>query len=169
MNGEPLAEEKTGLVVPVAEGLPDQKPIAVAMDSAPPPEDEAARESAWTGEYVWKGQRLLPYTPTKRGLWERLCAADVALPINVAFANVEVYAPAALKLIYLLTHKAEEYRHLRGNTEAFLEVIDEWIDSEIAHHEVLDAAKLALKIHNETQKMQAVPQRAEGRDGGPGN
>lgn len=148
---------------PEAPPLPDESPVRISVDDAP--EDEQEREAAFAGEYVWKGKPLLPYTPSKRGLWERLCALEVPLPVNVELGNLEAYAPQALKLVYLLTHRAEDYAHLRQRPTDFLAEIERWVDETCTHADMPNAVLLALRVHNDALRMIAVPQ-PSGKSGG---
>lgn len=164
----PTEEPGQRPVVPEAKAVADEAPVVLAIDEGPGAEEEKVRQAAWDGEYWWKGQKLLPYTPTKRGLWERLCALDVPLPRNVELMNLEAYAPQCLKLLYLLTHPAEEYAALRGNPGAFLAEIERWVDATVKHEELLDAVVMALKVHNDALASLAVPKPATGKGAGHG-
>jgi hypothetical protein len=165
---DPAVLSDDGVVEDVAEspGLPDAKPVKVMLDEAP--DKGESREEIFSGSYHWKGQDLLPYTPTKKGTWDRLCAVDVPLPMNEELRNAEVYAPQAYKLLYLLTHRTEDYAHLRAKPEAFLAEIERWVDANCTHADTLSAVLLALKIHNDQLKMIAVPKPGE-RGGSSGN
>jgi hypothetical protein len=164
---KPLAAAaETDTVRPSSAALPNESPITITLDEAP--EAEKMREEAFEGGYVWKGQELLPYTPSKRGTWERLCARDVPLPANVELTNLEAYAPQALKLLYLLTHKAEEYAPLRHQPEQFIAEIELWVDQTCGHGDLLAAVILALRVHNDQLKLIAVP-KPSGKGGSLGN
>ncbi len=146
----------------------NEAPVKIVIDEAPEGEEE--REEAFAGVYEWKGQELLPYTPTKRGMWERLCVLDVPMPANVELKHLEAYVPQALKLLYLLTHPTEDYAHLRPRPTAFLSEIDRWIDATCSHADMLPAVNLALKVHNAALKNVAVPSPSPtGKGGSSGN
>lgn len=147
--------------------LPDESPIIIAVDSGSN-SDEQEKEEAFEGIYHWKDQELRPYTPSARGTWERLCALDVPLPAGVELNHLEAYAPQAMKLIYLLSHPAESYAHLRGKPELFLAEVERWVDATCQHSDMIEGVILALRIHNDAMRMIAIP-KPTGKGQGTGN
>ncbi len=89
---------------------------------------------------------LLPYLRSVEDLWHRLCEGDI--PIRAATDNLDAWAGAAIKLLYLLSHQPHEYRHLRSQPELFVEVIEAWGNENVPREKTLDAVTLVMRIHN---------------------
>ena len=115
----------------------------------------------------WETYALEEYTGAREGLFHRLCEADVPLPPLKELQNLDAFFPAAVKLLYLCSHKPEEFRDLRGDTGRFLEAIDAWGNVNVPREKRGEAVTLALRIHNDANKTQAIAK--GGKASGEGN
>lgn len=156
--------------VPVDKGaLPGVKPVEVVLeDTAVEAAEEQLRDEAYAGEYVWLGQTLLPLTPSVKGLWEQLCAADGSGDVMLRYASLEAFGPSASKILFLLTHKPESYQGLRRDLGAFVRAIDVWWDETVGFAELVEASALALKVVTDANRNMVVPKRMEGGRGDVG-
>ncbi len=166
---KPLASEDAAGLTDGHAPVPDEKPVVVAVDDVADEEaaarDEKEREDAYNGVYFWKGKELLPFTPSKKALWERLCLHDVPMPEMVELGSLQLYMPRAAKLLYLLANGPETYRHLRANPGIFIEAIEAWQDANMVVEDDVEAVSLALTISNAASKNIAVPKPTRGGRG----
>jgi hypothetical protein len=156
--------------VPIDNGaLPGVKPVEVVLeDTAVEMEEERGREEAYAGVYVWKEKELMPLTPSVKGLWEQLCAADGQGDVMLRYASLEAFGPSASKILFLLTHKPESYQGLRRDLGAFVRAIDVWWDETVGFGELVDSCALALKVVTDANRNMVVPKPMEGRRGDVG-
>lgn len=106
----------------------------------------------------WEEYDLLPYQPSVEDLWHRLCMADIHLPMTEVMTNLDAFTGCAKKLLYLLSHAAWQYRHLRADPQAFIEEIERWSDVNVPRAKNLDLVTLILRIHNRAHRDDASPQ-----------
>lgn len=113
------------------------------------------------GQQEWERYELFPYSEGRERLFTRLCAANV--PLDGAVKNPHAREAEAVVLLYLCSHEPEQWRGLRGDTARWLEVIEKWGEQHVPRKWGIDAVLLALKIHNEADKMQVEPVKADHR------
>lgn len=160
----PLPIEDVPLQVTDPSTVHHPPPTVVTMDDAPPPEvavHEQQRAAAYDAVHMWEGRPLHPYSEARERLFHRLSAADVPLPLSAELRDLDAYASQAVKILYLCAHAPQEFRHLRGDTGAFLEAIDQWGEEHVPRVKTIEAVTLALKIHNDAQQSIAVARPAE--------
>ena len=143
------------------EKLEVQTPPRVVMREEIPQavvDAEKARDDAYHAVHSWRGVVLKPFSRGREDLWKRLCAADLPLPPNFSIReNLPAWTGHATKLLYLCSHDPEDFAHLRADTPAFLEAVDEWGDETISREDEIEAVILALKIHNDAHVTMAIP------------
>lgn len=123
--------------------------------SLPPVAADAPEKRVWqrwvvndkTKVRTQETYELLPYLRSVEDLWHRLCEGDA--PLRGATDNVDAWAGAAIKLLYLLSHQPWQYRHLRSTPEVFIEQIEAWGNENVPREKTLEAVTLAFAIHNE--------------------
>lgn len=137
---------------PIPEDLTteDEAPSAPIASAAPVPPRvwPCWRTDPKTQERALVEVPLRPYKRSIEDLWHRLCEMDVPLPQGAYSENLDAFASAAIKLLFLLTHEPEDYRELRAEPGRFLEVIDTWADDNVPREKTINAVTLALSIHN---------------------
>lgn len=98
-------------------------------DAAYQAEQEQKREEVYAQaeNLTWNGVALEPWSEGRQRLLDHLCALDVPLPGGLADMPerqfVEVLFPRAVKLLFLLHHRPEQFLHLRPK---LIGVIEEW-------------------------------------------
>ena len=165
----PLPIEKDTPLTDAAPPLPDAQPLTLpVVDTVTDPaaELERERQAAYAGTYHWRGQELLPFSMSRKSLWEKLCLHDLPLPPVLEHAGLEIYLPRAIKLIYLLTHDVASYRHLRASPGQFIEVIEAWQDEHTTAADTIDIVTLALDITNAASATIAIPAPTKGAPSG---
>lgn len=167
----PLAEENIPLnTEPPRDTLTPKHHIA--LEDKTPEINTAARDREDAVEAVYTWQRLVktkesplgewqeyvlePYSEARERLFHRLCESDVPLPPLRELRNLDAYASHAVKILYLCSHRPEEFRHLRANPGLFVEAIEEWGSINVPRAQTIKAVTLALKIHNAAQTTLAV-------------
>ncbi len=118
------------------------------------------------GEGSWETYPLEPYSESREGLFHRLCESSVPLPVVNELRNLDAWVPNAVIILYLCSHKPEAWRHLRPDPGRFMEVIEAWGDVNVPRAKWIEAASLALKIHNAANKTLAIAKGGSGKDSG---
>lgn len=157
------------------------RPKGSAAPVAPEDEEymqqaEAAREKTVQEDAnrEWKGVLLQPWSEGRARLLEALCAIDVPLPV---YGEVSMTAylhgmfPWAVKVLFLLHHKPEDFERSRAR---LLTVIEDWGVKHVACNgeveEKMEAVQFATAVVNAHQQVMAMhrPQR-RGPGGTEGN
>lgn len=125
--------------------------VDLAQDAAVSP-----RWSRWADDSRWEDYDLLPYQPSVEDLWHRLCMADIPLPMGEVMANLDAFTSCAKKLLYLLSHQAWQYRHLRADPQAFIEEIERWSDTNVPRSRNVELVTLMLSLHNRAHRDDAA-------------
>lgn len=112
---------------------PTRKP---ALESLRERREEAEQErlKAWAAVYVWRGQRLLPYSLGREEVWESLCRAQ---------GGAET-ATAWLLLLYVCSQPGEVLAGQEG--ASLLPTAEAWVDANVERWETQEALELARKI-----------------------
>lgn len=104
----------------------------------------------------WETYELLPYLPSVEDLWHRLSMADIHLPMADVMTNLDAFTGCAKKLLYLLSHQAWQYRHLRSDPQAFVEEVERWADVNVPRAKNMELVTLMLRIHNRAHQDDAA-------------
>lgn len=121
--------------------------------TAPADPTQEAKKPSWSRweekEQRWESYDLLPYQPSIEDLWHRLCMADIHIPMREVMDNLDAFTGCAKKLLYLLSHEAWQYRHLRADPAAFIEEVERWANVNVPRARNLELSIMILRIHND--------------------
>jgi len=128
---------------------------------------QTAREEAFSSEEpTWLGQPLHPYSSGRESLFVQLRAAAGAPPLRDVIADTDSFFPDAIRILYLVSHRPEDWREHRGNVAGWLEQIEEWADGAIPLSQKAAAAATAINILSRAYSGEHIPVSRHGKTPG---
>lgn len=132
--------------------------------------DERERQRAFDSEFQWHGKKLLPWSSSRDSLFSQQRVAMGAPSLSACLEDTDAFVADAHRILWLCTHKPEDWSILRVSPAALQAAIDTWADEHIPIREAYLASTLALEIYFSSRRNQheTAPQR-EGHGDDLGN
>lgn len=160
-----------------------------------PPEDAStiaaiSREKAWQAdkEQTWNQKPLEPWTRERESLFIRITELDEAtsglesVPVIIQrleekgsklgieqVINPHQFIEAASLVLFLASHKPEQWDHLRGRPAAFIRAANEWAEKNIPLGMEWPAIHQAVALRTAHQQMIAIRRPSAHSGGSSGN
>ena len=91
-------------------------------------------------------------------------AAASSVTLGEVTGHFALYLPTAWKVLFLCSHRPEQFDHLRGSASAFLRAIESWAEQNVRPHQYQDACLLAQKLTSAHRSFVVIPRPRPGSD-----
>jgi hypothetical protein len=144
---------------PTAEIYEDPTPSDKACPTPAAQAASARREAFRAAPFHWRGQELLPFTPSREDLWSFLREHAGHPPLTDIYNGPgRMFRADATIILWLCSHVPAQWKNYLRDHDAWLAAIAEWGDDEknIGYDLDLEAVTLAYKIFNRAHSTRAI-------------
>ena len=107
----------------------------------------ADRDAAFDAEHEWNGVALFPFSIDRESLFAQQRLAMGAPPIMTVVNDFDGFLADAMRILFVCSHKAEDFRPLRRDALVFQEAIEDWANRNIPRAKRGEAIVLAMNIY----------------------
>ncbi len=112
------------------------------------PSAEAAREDAFTDDFLWQGQLLQPLSLERYNIFVTQRLAMGAAPLGDALRDGGAFYPDALRLLWLCSHPPEILQRYRRDPDAMQTAIEAWAATHAPLHLAKEVIGTGLAVFN---------------------
>jgi hypothetical protein len=110
----------------------------------------AERARAFDAEYEWNGKPLHPFSIERESLFCEQRLAAGAPPIVKTSGDFNGFLADALRILFICSHKRENFRVLRRSPIEFQEAVDDWAEKNVQRGQQSEAISLGIRIYTDT-------------------
>lgn len=143
-------------------------PVAVITDPGPPPVSDEQRAADFHRVFTWRGKEIA-FTIASELYYRELRVHTNAPPLS-SYQTMGDFAAEATRVLYCAHQSAKQIRALRSlPVPVQVELFENWVEANIALHELDAAAELAQQINDTIARARTQPVETGDSIDGAGN